>query len=183
LLKKSLWLIILLSICTLCVSSGMSFAEDKATDALDRTLYQNQVKEYGIPTKESVEQLSVKAAQLFDTKDYKNALPALQEFEKQSNWLANLISTGLKPYYSASYDDRKSFPYNKSRNLIAYEKLSNDLKSRRNHAMVLEAECLVYLGNFKDAVSVYLKSLDLIDIEDWDWWTRAQQGLYKLIGV
>jgi tetratricopeptide (TPR) repeat protein len=182
-LKKSLWLIVLLSICTLCVSSGTIFAEDKASDALDRTLYQNQIKEYGIPTKELVDQLGVKAAQLFDAKDYKNALPALQEFEKQSNWLANLISSGLKPYYSASYDDKKSFSNAKLQALIPYERLSNDLKMRRNRTMVLEAECLVCLGNYKDAVSVYLKSLDLIDIKDWEWWARAQQGLYKLIGA
>ncbi|MBE3599138.1 MAG: hypothetical protein IMX02_10240 [Limnochordaceae bacterium] len=49
--------------------------------------------------------------------------------------------------------------------------------------MVLWAEALVQLGRTDEAVSVYLRALDLLDIEDWDWWTRARAGLYALLGV
>jgi len=152
-------------------------------DILDVTQYRTLVDEFGMPTTESVKEIAEAAQSTFDAGDYEAAIPLLEEWAQSANWLANMIVSGLKPFYRASYDDRKEFSYSKVAALVVYETTANSLKRDRNHAMVMIAECHVQTGRLDVAVSMYMKALNLLDVNDWEWWTRAANGLFELIGV
>ena len=134
-------------------------------------------------TKVEVQRMADEAVQLYEDGDYEIAEEALKEWARASNALANISSAGLEPFYDASYDDRKEFPYSKIKVFIPYQNLANKLKADRNHAMVMRAETLVKLDRKKEAIALYQKTLDLIDIDDWDWWIRAVNGLYEIIDI
>ena len=151
-------------------------------DPFDISGILEQIEEYGVPTCSSVAELEAKAMNLFTQGNYVAAMEALEAFAKHANWLANIIVAGLEPFYGASYDDRKSFPYySRGDALIEFERRANEYKTKRNHAMVMQAECAVQLGVTTQAVAMFMKALDLIDIEDYEWWDRARDGLYALI--
>jgi hypothetical protein len=152
-------------------------------DPFDLSASQSKVKELGVITKTEVDALEEKAKKLFNSGNCKSAVPALKEYSKKSNWLANLIASSLKPYYSASYDDRKSYPYEKLKPLIPLEKLSNDYKQKRNIALAMHGECLLKLGNKDEAVPVLIKALDLINIDNEAWWKRTRDNLLSIIEV
>jgi len=152
-------------------------------DILDVTQYRTLVDEFGMPTTESVKEIAEAAQSTFDAGDYEAAIPLLEEWAQSANWLANMIVSGLKPFYRASYDDRKEFSYSKVAALVVYETTANSLKRDRNHAMVMIAECHVQTGRLDVAVSMYMKALNLLDVNDWEWWTRAANGLFELIGM
>lgn len=165
------------------LSASHTSAAAQAPNELDTTEYAEQVEEYGIPTRESVAALGEKAKALFDAGDYAQAEPALAEWAHQANWLSNIIVRGLEPFYSAGYDDRKAFPAARIRLISPYERMANEYKTDRNHALVMQAECLVRTNQPERAVSVYMKALDIISVKDWEWWNRAANGLYGLVGV
>lgn len=174
---------ILLSCLVLCLllPVGIAEAQKPNDNPFDTSVYQKEISDLGVPTTKDVEDAATRAQQLYESGNYEEASPALQEWARKANWLANIISGALEPFYSASYDARKQFPYYKLKNLTPYESAANQLKTDRNHAMVMQAECLVRLGRTTEAVGIYLKALDLIDIEDWTWWVRALNGLYSII--
>lgn len=179
-MRKTVLIALIIGVLLLCVNVCV-FGEE---DSLDLSEYQNKLSELGLPTLDSVNELKNNAIQTFESGNYEEALPLLEEWAKQANWLANLISGGLEPYYSASYDDRKAFSYTKQiKLLVKYENTANDLKTQRNHSLVMQAECLYHLGNKNEAAARYMKALDLIEIDDWKWWVRAANGLYEIIGV
>lgn len=180
--RRVFWMVLWWAILTVLPTDGVSGAAGNE-NALDVSSYARQVAELGIPTLASVREAASEAQALFDQGEYEKAVDALDRWARSANWLSNLIAQGLEPFYSASYDDRKAFPYARLDALVRYETLVNDLRRQRNHAMVLRAEALVRLGRTDEAVSVYLRALDLLDIKDWEWWTRARTGLYALLGV
>lgn len=180
-MKKIALIALIISVLLLCVNVCVLGKETE--DSLDLSQYQSKISELGLPTFDSVSELKNKAIQTFESGNYKEALPLLEEWAGQANWLANLITGGLKPFYSASYDDRKKFPSSNLAKLFVYETLANVLKTDRNHSLIMQAECLYYLGNKSDAVARYLKALELTHTNDWEWWVRAINGLYKIIGV
>ena len=152
-------------------------------DPFDLSATDAKVQELGVPTVQSVDQLERRATELYTSEKWNEAESALDEYAKQANWLSNLIAGGLQPYYDASYDDRESFPHARLLKLIPLESLGNQYKEKRNRAMVMRAECFVNLGQTEKAVSLLVGALDLIDIEDEKWWTRATDQLYSIIGV
>jgi hypothetical protein len=141
------------------------------------------VSELGVVTMPEVDALEIKAKELFNAGEYKSAIPILIEYSKKANWLANLISATLDPYYRASYDDRKSYSYAKLKPLIPLESLANDYKKKRNIAIAMQGECLLKIGDEKGAVPVLLKALDLIEIDNDVWWERTRNNLLKIIKV
>lgn len=157
--------------------------EKKISDPFDLSASASKVDELGIVTKSEVDALEEKARLLFNAGNCKAAIPLLTEYSKKSNWLANMIAATLDPYYGASYDDRKSFPYEKLKPLIPLESLSNDYKMKRNIAIAMQGECLVKTGDNKTAIPVLLKALDLIDIENDVWWGRTKNNLLQVIEV
>lgn len=161
-----------------------AFAEDKKiVDPFDLSESASKVEELGLITKPEVDALEDRAKELFNAENCKSAIPVLIEYSKKSNWLANMIAATLDPYYGASYDDRKEYPYDKLKPLIPLESLANDYKKKRNIAFAMQGECLVKTGDSKGAIPVLLKALDLIDIDNDVWWARTRNNLLQVIEV
>ena len=162
----------------------LSLAKDKIeVDPFDISASKTEVKKLGIPTKPKVDALEQKAKDLFQNKKYKAAIPVLEDYAKQANFLANLISANLDPYYTADYDKRKKCPSSKIVPLIPLERLANEYKKKRNIAFAMKGECLVKLGNKKDAIPVLLKALDLLSLDEDAWWKRTRANLLGIIEV
>ena len=157
--------------------------ESKIVDPFDLSASTSKVNELGLITQPEVDAMEVKVKELFNAGDYKAALPVLIEYSKKANWLANLISANLDPYYGASYDEKKSFSYLKLKPLIPLETLANDYKKKRNIALAMQGECLLKIGDKKGAIPVLLKALDLISIDEDVWWVRTRNNLLEIIEV
>ena len=162
-----------------------AIAQDKLSDSdpFDISSTAEQAEELGIPTISEVNALEDTARQLFNSKNCVEAVSILKEYARKANWLANLISSGLDPYYGASYDERKDYPHHALQRLVPYEKLSNKYKRKRNIAIAMQGECLAKLGDKEEAVSYLVKALDLLDIDDGTWWKRTRDNLYEIIGL
>lgn len=165
--------------------SFSAFAQDatKSSDPFDLSGQQKQIEEVGIPTKSSVDALEAEARDLFNQGNCEDAIPLLVTYAKRSNYLANLISGGLEPFYSASYDDRKSFRISTIPGLASYERQANNYKRKRNIAFAMQGECLIKMGKYEEAVPVLVKALDLIDIDSTEWWKRSLDNLYSVIEI
>lgn len=157
--------------------------EKEKKDPFDISETTKLAKELGVSTVSEVSMLEGRAKQLFETGDCKAAIEALDQFARKANWLANLIAAGIQPYYGASYDDRKNFSHSKLQALVPIENKANEYKEKRNRAMVMRAECLVKLGQKQEAVALLVGALNLISINDDEWWTRAKNQLFSLIEV
>jgi len=157
--------------------------QESSSDPFDLTEINSRIDELGVPTVNSVNELEVNSERLFDEGNCEEALPVLESFAKNANWLSNIIATGIEPYYGASYDSRDNFPYRKLKPLIPLEEQANLLRSKRNHSFVMQAECHEKLGNKEQAVALYIKALNLISLDDGEWWDRARAGLYTIVGV
>jgi tetratricopeptide (TPR) repeat protein len=154
-------------------------------DELDVSKDAAKVSELGIPTVESVESLKSAAVKLWNAKDYEKAAEAYATYATNANWLANLISVGLDPYYDATSSEQTSL-YKSDKdffnNLVAGEKKANYYKSERNVAMARRALCYYYLGDYTTAVPLLTKALDLIEIDDVDTWKLCMEALYDIVG-
>jgi hypothetical protein len=71
----------------------------------------------------------------------------LQTHAVKSNWLANVISKRIQPYYDASYDEQECTSIRRMRELADSEESSNELKRQRNRAYVMVAECDKRVGS------------------------------------
>jgi len=170
---------LLIALCTgLLLVNNVQAKEIK--DPFDTSATDKKIKELGVPTISSVDAMEKKAKDLFLSGNCKSAVTALDKYAKTANHLANIISAGLDPYYGADYDDRKYFSGVKQ--LAVFEQKSNDYKAKRNRARVMQGECLAKLGKKNESVSVLIGALDLIDIDDREWWERARKALYEQIG-
>ena len=179
----------ILLVCCLALMLPMmtAFAESdvEADSEFDFSEEQKKVEDLGIPTVNSVAELKAKADELWQSKNYEEAAPAYAAYAKQANWLANIISGGLEPYYGASYDDRKDWSPKelKLKDLIRAESTSNDYKSERNRAMLYEGLCYYNLGDYEQALPLLIKALDLIEIEDETNWKLGMDALYSIVGL
>jgi len=171
---------------SLFLVAQISFAQEKETkaeDPFDLTEINKKIEEIGVPTVQSVSKLESKSLDLFQAGNWEEALPVLESYAKNANWLSNILAAGLEPYYGASYDTRKDYPYRKLKPLIPLEERANKLRRKRNEAFVMQAECHDELGNKEQAVALYIKALNLISLDNKEWWDRARTGLYDIIGA
>lgn len=164
---------------------SLAFAqqEEDPTDPTDLGQYQGLIEQSDLPTVELVASLREQAISAVEAGECEAALDVLDQWTTQANWLANLLAQSLEPFYDASRDDREGFSGARIGSLVIYEKMSNDYKLQRNEGMVMKAECLVDLGETRQAAATYGRALDLIDIDNWDLWVRAMNGMFALIGV
>ena len=171
---------------TLAVLSISIHAAEKTEtvqpDPFDLSKNAKSIRELGIPTLSKVQALEQKATDLYKSQNWKAAAEANAEFAKGANWLANIISSGLKPYYGASYDDKKNFRSDLS-SLVALERQSNELRRKRNRAFVIQAECLINAGDRTGGFGLLLHALELIDINDKEYWSKARNMLYEMVEV
>lgn len=169
-----------LALAMVCVVSVLYAQESDPTDISDIV---SEFEEIGLPTAEFVEDLATRANDAFESEEWEEAAEAYDQLSRSANWLANLIRSGLEPFYSASYDERDEFPYSKLRPLIPIEDMSNNYVQMRNDAMVNRALSLIQMGQDREAASLLYRALDLIDIDSEELWAEARQALFSLIGV
>lgn len=136
-----------------------------------------------LPNPGSVAALKASAESLVGGGKCQEALPVLEKWATEANWIANLTAAGLEPFYSATSSKRNSVASATISVLARYEESANNYKKERNLATVMRAECLVKLNKANEAAAVYARALDLIDSEETVLWSRATKGLYKLIGL
>ena len=165
--------------------AGAQAAQDTpaSTNPLDVTKYKDIAEGKVLPTPATVAALKAQAEALVAGDKCQEALPQLELWSTQANWLANLIAGGLEPFYSASSSARKDLSSATISVLAPYEREANSYKTQRNVATIMRAECLVKLNKPNEAAAVYLRALDLISASDTTSWSRATRGLYKLIGM
>lgn len=135
-----------------------------------------------LPTVEQVKGLKAMAEQSFQEGDCDKALPFIREWTEQSNRLANLVRAGLKPFYDASSDDRRSVNVDP---LLPMERLVGDLLLDRNTGWVMEAECLIKDGEVTAGAARLMHALDYIGAtgRERNLWARARENLWQLVGA
>ena len=157
--------------------------EDNMDDPFDVSSISKKIDELGVPTVENVQALKDTAYSLFSSGQWEEAAEALNLFSKNANWIANLITSGLEPYYNASYDKQKDMDYSVLKSLVPIENLANTYKKNRNEAMVMEAECYIKLNKKAEAVGILNNALDVINLDHDILWERARKDLYDILGV
>lgn len=165
------------------LSFKITAEEKKISDPFDLSKSKSQVDELGIVTKTEVDTLEEKIRGLYSKGKCKEVIPLLDEYAKKSNWLANLISYTLEPYYGASYDDRKTYTYSKLEPLVPLETLSNNYKKKRNIAIAMHGDCMLRIGDRARAIPLLTKSLDLLSLENEEWWEKTRNNLLSIVEV
>lgn len=182
-MKKIVSLVLMVTM----LMTGLVAVAEGTTDEFDVSADAAKVSELGIPTVSSVAELKSKADSLWKAGDYQAAAEAYSIYAKNANWLANLIAAGCEPYYGGSKDERSSF-YSATKGgfystVYNGERKSNSYKSERNRAMAYEALCYYKLGDYVTAVPLLTKALDLIEIDEVDYWELCTNALYDIVGL
>lgn len=168
------------------ILSASVFAQTKderkvKDDPMDISRQLELIEKYGVPTIASVDEMKKKADALYEAKSWKEAVTAYEAYSKNVNWLANLLSQCVEPYYSASYDEKNRFSIFKIKSTIQFEKKANECKVNRNIAYVKMGLCYKNLGDVKNAVVYLHKGLDLISIDETEYWTLARNAMAEII--
>ena len=142
-----------------------------------------RIEELGVPTPALIDELEASAYALLESEGCDVAIDAFEEFGRQANWLANLISGGLEPFYRASVSDQRELPVVRIGMLADYERMANDLKVRRNAAMIAQGECLLELDEKGEGTALLLNVLRLTRVSDEEEWDRARNALYDVLEV
>lgn len=153
--------------------------EEKLNDPLDFSEQKEQIEQYGVPTIITIAEMKIKSDALFEAKSWKEAAISYEIYAKNANWLANLLSQCIEPYYSASYDKKRNFWDFSS--ITPYEEQANKIKEDRNTAYVKIGLCYKNLGDIKNAVVYLYKALDVISIEDKINWAIARNALSEIL--
>ncbi len=175
-------LVFLVALTSTVCAFAQTEAAKKESDPLDLSRELEKIAEYGVPTVQLVDQMKVKADTLYQSQSWSDAIVAYEEYAKKANWLANLISQCVEPYYSASYDDRKNVSYSTLKKYIPYESAANNYKKLRNQAYVRIGLCYKNLGNVDKAVAYLYKGLDLVDMKSTTDWSEAVTALSEIVG-
>ena len=156
-------------------------AGSNAIDPFDTSELKNKVDGAGLATVVQVSELESKAKVLFNVQRNRAAAEALSLFSTQANALANIIVTGIQPYYNAAHADQQKC--SNIAELANFEAMANQYRLKRNRARVMQAECLIAIGEEMPALQLLMETINLIPIDDKIWWDRARKALYDLAGV
>lgn len=155
---------------------------EEVEDLMEIAVQLAQIEKFGVPTIETVNAMKLKADALYDASNWTEAIIAYELYAKNINWLSNLLSQGLQPYYSASYDSKKSVSYSLLKSMIPIEAKSNEYKIERNIAYVKIGICYKNIGDTKNAVAYLYKSLDILSVDEIEYWKIAQNALMEIVG-
>jgi tetratricopeptide (TPR) repeat protein len=150
----------------------------KEPDPFDITAIQKRIEEVGVPTPAIVQQLEAKATALAKDSKWQDAADAYDALAKNANSLANFVHTGIAPVYKASSGNRYNL-----KEAVKLENQSNDYKTKRNAAMVAQAECYIRLNDTKRAMSLLIRALELINVNEAELWARARKDLYRIVQI
>lgn len=180
-MKKYLFLAILIFACFNLIAQTAETKKEISSDPLDVSIQIEQIEKYGVPTIKTIDEMKSKADSLYDSKSWEQAATAYEVYAKHVNWLANLLSQCVEPYYSASYDDRKATAYTTLKPFIPFESKANECKKNRNEAYVKIGLCYKNLGNIKNAVAYLYKGLDLLSVDEVVYWTLAKDAMAEIL--
>ena len=172
--------VVLLALVLSLIFSASVLAQDESFEFAD---YEEDLEEYGIPSAQQVEELKDEALSLYEDSNYEEAEEALEYWGDTANHLANIISQGLDPFYSASRSDRDDISASNIRSLADYEDQANNLKRQRNEAYYKRAESLRQIGYEEEAFALYQEVLGMLSVNEWDLWMDATNSLYEMVGV
>lgn len=179
-MKKALLIIILIS------SFSNTHAQGNTTttpeNPLDMSLQLKNIENYGVPTIASVDAMKIEAETLYNNQQYKEAIVAFRLFIENANWLANILSQCVEPYYSASYDDRNNISYSILKSYVPYENAANKYKEERNIAYLMIGQCYKEIGDIPNAVAYLYQALDLLSVDQEIYWYKAARLLSELVG-
>ena len=182
-MKKIVSLVLMVAM----LMTGLVAVAEGTTDEFDVSVDAAKVSELGIPTVSSVAEMKSKADSLWDAGDYQAAAEAYSIYAKNANWLANLIAAGCEPYYGRTANEQERFCSEAKggfyRTVANGEKQSNSYKIERNRAMAYEALCYYKLGDYVTAVPLLTKALDVIEIDEVDYWELCTNALYDIVGL
>ena len=179
---KKLAILLSMLFIALTASAQTETAVKTNDDPLDLSSQLEKVEKHGVPTVAMVQEMKEKAEMLYTNQMWEDAAVAYEEFAQKANWLANLISQCVEPYYSASYDDRKNISYTALKEYIPYENKANELKEQGNVAYVRIGLCYKNMGNNSQAVTYLHKGLDLLDIDQKVEGNEAASALAEIVG-
>lgn len=176
-----------ITLATILFLASASLLAQEAPKAADNILLnldteRAYVEAYGVPTVASVEALSKEADSLFAEGDWEKAIDRYQSLAQQSNWLANLLTQCLNPYYNASYDDKKRTPLNTLNKLSVYEKSSNEYKMLRDRSFLRIALCYKQMNKKEECIMYLYKTLDKMSMKESADWQTAMQTMCEITG-
>ena len=181
-IMKKLAIVLSMLFIALAASAQTDTAVKANDDPLDLSSQLEKVEKHGVPTVAMVQEMKEKAEMLYTNQMWEEAAVAYEEFAQKANWLANLISQCVEPYYSASYDDRKNASYTMLKDFIPYQNKANELKKQRHVAYVRIGLCYKNMGNNSQAVTYLHKGLDLLAIDQRTEWNEAAKALAEIVG-
>lgn len=155
--------------------------EIKNLDPLDISIELEQINKYGTPTVSTVDELGQKAEALYISQSWKEAIIAFEDYAKNANWLANLLSQCVEPYYSASYNEKERMSISAIKTYSLYMDKSNAYTQSRNRAYVKIGLCYKNLGDIKKATVYLYKALDLLPLNDFEYWNISRNTLAEII--
>lgn len=180
-MKKIVGLVLLVAM----LMTSLAATAEGTTDEFDISEDVAKVNELGIPTVSSVAELKNTADSLWNAGDYQAAAEAYSIYAKNANWLANLISASVEPFYGGSNKEQENFFYKNSDafvdTIVGAESAANSYKAERNRAWSYEALCYYNLGDYATAVPLLTKALDLIEIEQTEYWELCINALYDIV--
>lgn len=169
-------------------TEGIAAAEAEAAAAdAEQAELEARLAAYGrIPTAQMVDDAQDAAEEAFDAGRCDEAVPLLDEYIQLSFVHGSLVAKGLAPLYNASPDAQRAaaslLNQEASIRLVSLESRASAFKRLRGQAYVRKAECLVELDQPVEAITAYVQGLDRLPPSQ-DWWFRAANGLYALLGV
>jgi hypothetical protein len=172
----------------LCLFGSFAFSQSTSIvqgDPSAPSSYLTQITANGVPTVQDVDTLGQVARTAYgrvenpDCKD--NAEAKLEAWRTAANWLANLLAQTNEPFYNAISSERRNSAVSLNK-LVEVERSANSLKTIRNEATVMLAECHFKSGNKAVALASFLAVLNILDITEGFLWERARQGIFKLTG-
>ena len=167
-------------ICALALAAPVVAEESETVDVLDNTAELKQVEENGIPTSEMVRELKENADALYEAQDYEKAAEAYDETARKANYLANIMSQCIEPYYS-SRNESKTIPDEILDDMLVFESTSNELKGIRDLCYVYQGICYNRSGDSEMALAILYRALDLITDKEEDAWTLAAKEIMGII--
>ena len=136
----------------LACQAQAALAEQAAGGGAGSTPPGRNLETSGIPTVAAVAALEREALDAHDRGDCETAVGLLELYSAAANRLATLIHVGHAPLGDSSRGS--GLPMERLEEGARYETKSNEYKEKRNHAYIMQAECLDRLGRPATAIAV-----------------------------